>query len=111
MAIGINGCSLKTEENLEVVRQVPLDRLMVETDAPWCGIRASHASSRYVKSTVVAKDKKKWESDCFVKGRNEPACLVQVVEAVSGVMGVGVEEVKDASRENTEAMFFSHSPR
>ena len=29
--IGINGCSLKTDENLEVVRAVPLDRILLET--------------------------------------------------------------------------------
>ncbi len=45
-SIGINGCSLKTEDNLEVMAAVPLDRLLLETDCPWCEIRPSHAGKR-----------------------------------------------------------------
>ncbi|EGW34473.1 uncharacterized protein SPAPADRAFT_59894 [Spathaspora passalidarum NRRL Y-27907] len=48
--IGINGCSLKTEENVQVASKIPIDRLLIETDAPWCEIRKSHASYKYISS-------------------------------------------------------------
>ena len=44
--IGINGCSMKTKENCEIVKKVPLDRIMLETDCPYCEIRNSHHSSQ-----------------------------------------------------------------
>ena len=41
--IGINGCSLKTDDQLKVVAELPNERILVETDCPWCAIRPSHA--------------------------------------------------------------------
>ena len=46
--IGINGCSLKTEQNCSVVREIRLDRIMLETDGPWCEVRPSHEGHNYL---------------------------------------------------------------
>ena len=42
--VGVNGCSMKTEENLEVVKKIPLGHLQIETDGPWVRI-SSHSMS------------------------------------------------------------------
>ena len=111
--IGINGCSLKTDENLEVVKQVPLDRLMLETDGPWCEIRPSHASAKLLTKLMKdasaattlgapvpelpkAKKKERWEKGARVSGRNEPVAISHVAWVVAAVKGVTVEEVCEA---------------
>lgn len=46
--IGINGCSFKTAENCAVVQEIQLDRLMIETDGPWCEVRPSHEGWKFL---------------------------------------------------------------
>jgi TatD DNase family protein len=97
--IGINGCSLKTEENLAVTKEVPLERMQIETDGPWCEIRPTHASSKYLKDAPPlpkAVKKEKWSADAMVKGRNEPCQISRVAFVVAGVKGISVEEVAEA---------------
>ncbi|KMQ41807.1 deoxyribonuclease TatD [Trichophyton rubrum] len=104
--LGVNGCSLKTEENLEVVRAMPLDRIQIETDGPWCEIRPSHASYKHVKSTLPKSCKKeKWQKGCMVKGRNEPVAIVRVAEVIAAVKGITVDEVCEAAWNNSVRMF------
>jgi len=43
--IGVNGCSLKTKENCEIAKLIPIERMMLETDCPYCDIRNTHFSS------------------------------------------------------------------
>jgi TatD DNase family protein len=97
--IGINGCSLKTEENLAVVKEVPLERIQIETDGPWCDMRPSHASAKYLKDAPPlpkAVKKEKWSEEFMVKGRNEPCAITQVAYAVAGIKEIRVEQVCEA---------------
>lgn len=106
--IGINGCSMKTAENLEAVKAVPLERLQIETDGPWCEIRASHASSQHLKdgpAVPKAVKKEKWQKGLMVKGRNESATIVQVAHVIARVKGISVEEVCEAAWKNSTEMF------
>ncbi|KAF1331453.1 Tatd related dnase, partial [Globisporangium splendens] len=132
--IGINGCSLKTAENLETVRAIPTERLMIETgtephivvqlhlftqfctnsfvillpllDAPWCDIRATHAGFSHVKTSWQTKKAEKYEDGYLVKGRNEPCTIIQVLEIVSAVRGEDQEELAKKIYENTCRVFF-----
>ncbi|ORY96633.1 hypothetical protein BCR43DRAFT_531207 [Syncephalastrum racemosum] len=82
--IGINGCSLKTEENLKVAKAIPEDRLMFETDGPWCEIRPTHASHKHLDKipkeekdnyAPPSKKKERFEMGSAVKSRCEPCAV------------------------------------
>jgi len=65
----------------EVVRIVPLERLLIETDCPLLA-PAPHRGKR-----------------------NEPAYVVRVAETIAEVKGVSLAEVADTTKQNTEALF------
>jgi TatD DNase family protein len=84
--IGINGCSFKTVENLETLKHIPLDRIMLETDSPYCEIRNSHSGASMVKTKFPTKNKR--TAGFLLKGRNEPCKIVEVLEVASTVLGI-----------------------
>lgn len=104
--IGINGCSLKTEENLKMVKAVPSNRLMIETDAPWCGIKRTHASHQYVKTQFEQTNHKKHSMDKCIKGRCEPCHIVQVLEVIAAIKGEDIDTLADIIYQNTIDVFF-----
>lgn len=71
----------RAEELREAVREIPLDRLLVETDCPYL-------------APVPYRGK-----------RNEPAYVSRVAEAIAEVKGVPLEEVARATSENARAFF------
>ncbi|PIA14882.1 Mg-dependent DNase [Coemansia reversa NRRL 1564] len=108
--IGINGCSLKTEENLAVVKAIPVDRLILETDCPYCEIRPTHASHKLLQSqpwmTPESRKKERWDSKSMVKSRNEPCMIRSVLAVVANLHGIAEETLAARIFETTCSVFF-----
>lgn len=103
--IGLNGCSLRTDDCLRCVKELGLDRILLETDCPYCDIRKSHPSYKYVQTEFPSKIEKKFERGILVKGRQEPCHMQQVAEVVAGVKGLPLVDVARQCYENTLACF------
>lgn len=102
--IGINGCSLKKQENLDVIKDIPDDKLLIETDCPWCEIKRSHVSYKCI-STHFNRSKNATDIKLPVKDRNEPALLINILEAISNVREVDSEKLAKKLLENTLNLF------
>ena len=86
--IGITGwiCDERRGKHLvELVREVPDDRLLLETDAPYLTPRDLHPQPK--------------------ARRNEPAFLPHIARAVARALGRPVEEVAAATTRNARALF------
>ncbi|PVG03237.1 hypothetical protein CPB86DRAFT_779579 [Serendipita vermifera] len=112
--ISINGCSMKTDEQLEMVKKIPLERLLLETDAPWCSMTGGHASKKILESLPVrfkalyfpvSTPPERWQEGKAVKGRNEPCAIGAVAHVVSKLKGVPIVEVVDHVWRNTITLF------
>ena len=111
------------------MRSIPLDRLMLETDAPWCSITSTAASHAYLPNGLAIDKTKKFTPGSGVKGRNEPgdvslalqSCKVltddgrfgiplhqinTIAHVVASVKGLDIDEVADAAWNNTIALFW-----
>ncbi|CCH60308.1 hypothetical protein TBLA_0C05120 [Henningerozyma blattae CBS 6284] len=108
--IGLNGASLRDETNIESAKELPINRMLIETDAPWCDIRKTHQSYPYLLNsgykspfTMVKKEKfdKILDSDekkelTMIKERNEPCSIVQVAHVLSDLKNIPVEELAES---------------
>ncbi|CUV06458.1 unnamed protein product [Cryptosporidium hominis] len=111
LEIGVNGCSLKTQENLNIVENIPLDKLHIETDSPWCDIKPTHSSYNLIETHFPQVNKpSKWEEDKLIKGRNEPIKIIQVAEILFKIYSnnskLSFNQFIDEIYKNTFKMYF-----
>jgi TatD DNase family protein len=99
--IGLNGCSLK--QDLTLACQLPLDRLMVESDAPWCSIKPTSPAYQHILTRPELKNK--WQEGYAVKGRNEPWASRQVLEVIASSRGISLEHAADVIYDNSIRLF------
>jgi TatD DNase family protein len=100
---------MKTEAQLEMIKRVPLEKLLLETgmrvpapeqnsanvilsDAPWCSLTGGHASRAHLGSLPMhlhglymppAAQPDRWQQGKAVKGRNEPCAIGAVAHVVA----------------------------
>ena len=95
--IGITGwiCDQKRGGDLRaLVKQIPLDKLLVETDAPF--LRPQNAPLDFASTHSISA---KW------KKRNEPALLGWVIEEIAKQRQESVAQITTASSSNAKLLF------
>jgi len=82
---------------------------MVESDAPWCELRPSHAGYSHVKTHwknhAIHKEKYSIADPKPIRSRNEPMTCLQVLEAIASLKDMPVEEVAETIYENSIHVF------
>jgi TatD DNase family protein len=106
LSIGINGCSMRTDDNLRVAASVPLDRLLLETDAPWCQIRPTHAGHAHISTRFGEVKKETWSAESCVKARNEPCHCRQVLEVLAAARKQSPRELGATAYANARRLFY-----
>ncbi|XP_028138862.1 deoxyribonuclease TATDN1 [Diabrotica virgifera virgifera] len=109
--IGLNGCSLKTAQNLETVKSLPSSKILLETDCPWCEVRPSHAGYQFISKEsldVPSVKKEKWSPDHMVKSRNEPCNIRQVLDIIAKVKNEHSDVLCEQIYQNSLQVFFSN---
>ena len=68
-------------KNIEVVKEIPLEHLLIETDSPYL------------------------TPEPFRGKRNHPSLVRYVAEKIANIKGIDVEEVAERTRENGKKLF------
>lgn len=108
--ISVNGISFRTDEQLEMVKHIPLDKLQLETDAPWCEVLGNDPKIapflEKARPLPPSRKHNKFIMGQMVKTRNESCNMERVGLVVAGLKGISLEEVAQAAWENSSRMFW-----
>jgi TatD DNase family protein len=113
--ISVNGCSMKTEDNLKATKAIRPEKIMLETDAPWCSMTSTHASKLHLDKLPAslrslyfpqATQPERFVYGKPVKGRNEPCAIGGVGWVVHQLTdGIPFEKVTEKAWKNTVEVF------
>ncbi|GKZ28465.1 hypothetical protein AbraIFM66950_007133 [Aspergillus brasiliensis] len=107
--VSVNGVCFRTEEQLDMVREIPLEKLQLETDAPWCEVLSGDEKIapflKGAREMPPVRKHNKFILGQMVKGRNESCFMERVAMVVAGLKGVDVRVVAEAAWENSVKMF------
>ncbi|RNF08270.1 TatD related deoxyribonuclease [Trypanosoma conorhini] len=100
----INGSGFREKRTAEQICRLPLDRVMLETDAPWCDIRKKDYGAQFVRTRFATSRKgEPFLPTLCRERRNEPCHLRQVLEAYTGALRrFGLETADETLRDITE---------
>ena len=85
---------------------VPLGRLHLETDAPWCSIKRTHAGHKHTRPMGWDEVKKeRWQPSSLVKDRCEPAHILQVAQVLAHTLGVDEAALAAQAYANSARVF------
>lgn len=98
--IGINGHSLKI---MDGVMEIDMSRVMVESDAPYCKMGKTYEGFGYIKTFY--RETKKYDRNAVFRRRNEPVNTLQVVEVLSEIKDIPMEDLVTLLEQNTKDFY------
>ena len=105
--IGVSCLSVLTEERIDTMKNIPLQRLHIETDSPFCDIKRTSAAFKYINRTSLGLRLPKYKPDSLVMRRNEPCNIIDIATIMSKITDNDYSSIVNTVYSNSQRIFFS----